>query len=192
MENIGFVSASDLKTGDKVRLQSGETAAVESTEKVQLDKPIKVYNFEVEDFHTYYVSEQQVLVHNTCVEESPKTVKKNPNVKTRELIIINKKHSGNKYPLTGELAEKYPESVSFSDKGFPDFSPYSVKTVEVENLIGDTYHDFKAANDAAGLIAKPKGFTWHHVEDGRTMMLVPTDLHRKVAHTGGAAIIRRK
>ena len=31
-----------------------------------LDSPIKVYNFEVEDWHTYFVSEQDVFVHNSC------------------------------------------------------------------------------------------------------------------------------
>ncbi|NLX76297.1 MAG: hypothetical protein GXZ01_02815, partial [Clostridiaceae bacterium] len=31
-----------------------------------LDTPIKVYNFEVEDWHTYFVSEQDVFVHNSC------------------------------------------------------------------------------------------------------------------------------
>ena len=31
-----------------------------------LDNPIKVYNFEVEDWHTYFVSGSSVLVHNTC------------------------------------------------------------------------------------------------------------------------------
>ena len=30
-----------------------------------LESPIKVYNFEVEDFHTYYVGDG-VLVHNAC------------------------------------------------------------------------------------------------------------------------------
>ena len=29
-----------------------------------LDVSTKVYNFEVEDFHTYYVGENSVLVHN--------------------------------------------------------------------------------------------------------------------------------
>ena len=66
VENRGFVGVGSLKTGDKVRLQSGVTATVDSVEKIQLEEPIQVYNFEVEDFHTYYVSEQQVLVHNTC------------------------------------------------------------------------------------------------------------------------------
>ena len=31
-----------------------------------LETPVKVYNFEVEDFHTYYVGESSVLVHNDC------------------------------------------------------------------------------------------------------------------------------
>jgi len=38
-------------------------------EKVQheiLERPVKVYNFEFEDFHTYYVGADSVLVHNIC------------------------------------------------------------------------------------------------------------------------------
>ena len=33
-----------------------------------LESPVKVYNFEVEDFHTYFVGESSVLVHNQCTE----------------------------------------------------------------------------------------------------------------------------
>lgn len=32
----------------------------------QLSNPETTYNFEVEDFHTYYVTESKVLVHNAC------------------------------------------------------------------------------------------------------------------------------
>jgi hypothetical protein len=32
------------------------------------DKPVKVYNFQVEDFHTYYVGENNILVHNAGKE----------------------------------------------------------------------------------------------------------------------------
>lgn len=31
-----------------------------------MDEPIKVYNFEVEDWHTYFVSDSGILVHNLC------------------------------------------------------------------------------------------------------------------------------
>ena len=66
VEGRGFTAAKKLKTGDEVRLEDGTAARIESSETRQLDRPVKVYNFEVEDYHTYYVSEQKVLVHNTC------------------------------------------------------------------------------------------------------------------------------
>ena len=66
MEGHGWTNAHDLKVGDKVRLEDGTTGTVEKAKHVALDTPVTVYNFEVEDFHTYYVSEQKVLVHNTC------------------------------------------------------------------------------------------------------------------------------
>ena len=69
VEGKGFTESKWLKAGDEVRLATGDTAEVETIEKIQLDEPVKVYNFEVEDFHTYYVSEQKVLVHNTCTKE---------------------------------------------------------------------------------------------------------------------------
>ena len=66
VEGKGFTESKRLKAGDEVRLATGDTAEVETIEKIQLDKTVKVYNFEVEDYHTYYVSGQKVLVHNTC------------------------------------------------------------------------------------------------------------------------------
>ena len=42
----------------------GETREVENVTTEHLDELVKVYNFEVEDWHTYYVTEQGVLVHN--------------------------------------------------------------------------------------------------------------------------------
>jgi hypothetical protein len=36
--------------------------------------PVKVYNFQVEDYHTYYVGENGVWVHNAqCKPRSPKS-----------------------------------------------------------------------------------------------------------------------
>ncbi|APM40385.1 hypothetical protein [Clostridium kluyveri] len=36
--------------------------------------------------------------------------------------------------LSGDLAEKYPNGVKFTEEGVPDFKPYSTKTVTVDNL----------------------------------------------------------
>jgi hypothetical protein len=34
---------------------------------------------------------------------------------------------------------------------------------------------------------EPRGYTWHHHQNGKTLMLVPTDLHDAVKHGGGVA-----
>jgi len=47
-------------------LYNGEYVVVEFVQHEILETPVKVYNFEVEDFHTYFVGESSVLVHNTC------------------------------------------------------------------------------------------------------------------------------
>jgi hypothetical protein len=88
------------------------------------------------------------------------------------------------------------KSVTINGKAFnvTTFSPYAKAKVEVKNLKGNHYHDYRAANKAIGLgnsTKPPAGYTWHHVEDGKTMMLVPRDLHRAVKHTGGASLIKK-
>ena len=61
-----YVSAGELKPGDRIMLLNGEFRSIESTEHEILDVPVKVYNFEVEELHNYYVGTQGILVHNKC------------------------------------------------------------------------------------------------------------------------------
>ena len=61
-----WVSACDLKHGDKVLLSDGTLCEVEGVTLKQLETPETTYNLEVADFHTYYVSDACVLVHNSC------------------------------------------------------------------------------------------------------------------------------
>ncbi|MGH9762316.1 MAG: RHS repeat-associated core domain-containing protein, partial [Blastocatellia bacterium] len=91
--------------------------------------------------------------------------------------------------------------------GFPDFSRWSQGEVKIANMTGDNAIDFAAADKK---FAEQKGWlyrgqpnasaserdrvakrlTWHHVEDGKTMMLVPRALHGGIPHIGGASIRR--
>ena len=66
VEGKGWVVASELNCGDIVIREDGSKAKVESVKTEKLEKEIEVYNFEVEDFHTYFVGENRILVHNTC------------------------------------------------------------------------------------------------------------------------------
>ena len=62
----GWIKAGALRPGDVLSLQSGDIAVVGEIWLERLAAPTKVYNFEVEGFHTYYVGDSAVLVHNSC------------------------------------------------------------------------------------------------------------------------------
>ena len=66
VEETRFVQAGSLKPGDILRLADGRNLEVREVETEHLSEPVYVYNFEVEDYHTYYVSGLGVLVHNMC------------------------------------------------------------------------------------------------------------------------------
>lgn len=61
-----FVAAKDLETDDKLLFSNGEYGIINQIEVEVLSKPQTTYNFEVEDYHTYYVGENEVLTHNKC------------------------------------------------------------------------------------------------------------------------------
>ena len=66
VDKLGWTLARSLRAGDVLVLSNGEFVTVEWVQHEILESPIKVYNFEVEDFHTYFVGECGVLVHNDC------------------------------------------------------------------------------------------------------------------------------
>ena len=49
---------------NRLKREDNYTATVKSVNLLELDEPVEVYNFEVEDCHTYFVGELSVLVHN--------------------------------------------------------------------------------------------------------------------------------
>ena len=63
----GFVRAGKLEVGDEILTSEGQKISIEKIEIEVLAEPVYVYNFTVEDFHTYFVSELGVWVHNTCL-----------------------------------------------------------------------------------------------------------------------------
>lgn len=62
----GWLKACELQSGDSILLLSGETAIVEHIYTEHLHEPVATYNFEVSDFHTYFIGEAGILVHNAC------------------------------------------------------------------------------------------------------------------------------
>lgn len=100
---------------------------LESLETELTNNSTTVYNFQVEDFHTYYVGENGVCVHNSnCTPD-----------------------------------KKY--------------------------LAGVEKEDLRMMLKSYG---KPRGCTWHHLEDGKGMLLVETKIHSRFNHSSGASILR--
>ncbi len=62
----GWIAACKLRAGDILVLVNGEYVVVEKVQHEILEAPIAVYNFQVEDYHTYFVADSGVLVHNKC------------------------------------------------------------------------------------------------------------------------------
>lgn len=72
VEDIGWLPASMLKKDDILSLEDGRELPIQSIRQVTYNYYINVYNFEVEDYHTYYVSDDSVLVHNMCAARTVK------------------------------------------------------------------------------------------------------------------------
>ena len=76
----GWTAAIDLRAGDMLALVNGEYVIVERVQHEILEIPLEVYNFQVEEDHTYYVSDSSVLVHNDCeIKHIYKSKKDSPN-----------------------------------------------------------------------------------------------------------------
>lgn len=66
VEGKGWCAAAELRAGDVLHTQDGDLEIVSEVEAEQLNETVTVYNLEIEDSHTYYVSADEVLVHNVC------------------------------------------------------------------------------------------------------------------------------
>ena len=63
-----WITAKELKKDDKLLLSDGSYGIIKSIKVEKLSEPETTYNFEVEDFHTYFVGTNEVLVHNACTK----------------------------------------------------------------------------------------------------------------------------
>ena len=76
VEGLGFVQAGCLQEGYELVCLDGGKEVITDVRVEWLEESAEVYNFEVADYHTYYVGDGDVLVHNTCSKAS---TSKNPN-----------------------------------------------------------------------------------------------------------------
>ena len=62
VEGSGWVEVKDLQPGMKIATEDGDTVTLDNIFDTGVVE--RTFNFEVADFHTYFVGNQKVLVHN--------------------------------------------------------------------------------------------------------------------------------
>lgn len=81
--------------------------------------------------------------------------------------------------------------IRISDLSCPP--PSGIRSVEID-VSGSGRVDNRRANIAAGYPewgqSAPTGWVWHHVEDARTMQLIPFEINNRFFHQGGASMVR--
>ena len=73
----GWISAIDLRAGDILVMLNGEYVIVEQVQHELLESSEITYNFEVEGYHTYYVGNSEILVHNLGCNKKELPIKEN-------------------------------------------------------------------------------------------------------------------
>ena len=103
------------------------------------------------------------------------------------------RYAGKEFPREQLPAAYRQTGLRFTEDGFPDFGPYAYqlpngqKSVQIR-LTGSYDRDAARAKIAAGFKDSdviPDHLTWHHHQDGKSLLLVPKKLHGAVRHTGG-------
>ncbi|RGG60914.1 hypothetical protein DXC00_13285 [Ruminococcus sp. OM07-17] len=65
VKNQGFIKAGELVIGYELLNSNCNVLLVENFDVELTDEPTKVYNFQVDEFHTYFVGTSQIMVHNS-------------------------------------------------------------------------------------------------------------------------------
>ncbi|WP_198299671.1 polymorphic toxin-type HINT domain-containing protein [Tumebacillus avium] len=82
VHNKGWVRTVNLQPGDKLETASGMLLEIRKIEVAK--KQTKVYNFSVQDFHSYFVSDLKVWVHNEKCDAVKSLIHGNSKASTKE------------------------------------------------------------------------------------------------------------
>ena len=147
----GWVDAANLVPHDVVYTKDWGTATVKSVNLLNLDEPVEVFNFEVEDCHTYYVSNYYLLVHNALCHELGKAGEKAANIeKNYATIDMNgTARIPDGFDSTMWVQEvKNVKTQSFTSQLKDDFIYASQNKLKMELYVRQTTHITKPLQEA--------------------------------------------
>ena len=103
VKDKGFINAGELKINDELLDSNGNILLIENFAIELTEKPVTVYYFQVEDFHTYHVGKCRLLVHNAGdAYKRPSGYRKGVRDKTWEEAKANSPDEIVRDPKTGK------------------------------------------------------------------------------------------
>ncbi|MEE3719725.1 polymorphic toxin-type HINT domain-containing protein [Tumidithrix elongata RA019] len=112
----GWVKAKDLEVGSLLQTEDGRVIDIDKIEK--REGQFEVYNFNVEGFHTYFVSELGILVHNTCVYT---TTDNRVNLNRPEGTFVTRENITDPQTLYEHIRRNVPRGNRPKDQYYPNF-----------------------------------------------------------------------
>ena len=138
----GWTDAIQLKAGDRLQLLNGEYVIIEQVQHELLESPVTVYNFEVKGFHTYFVGETSVLVHNSCGDKYYKATRTDGGV--QQGMEITKKEALNRVRHGNDvIANSRSAAKKLAKDAFGNSRVYSEIHKSISNAM---YHFHDASN----------------------------------------------
>ncbi len=194
----GWTHAAALKRGDELVTARGDRVAVDTV--TAAPRRVALFNIEVGDAHTYFVSSLALLTHNP-VGDCPRVTrgKRKAVMDADRGVDPDNIVEGKRLRLAPKRAGsdvKYDTTGAFPAVDFGGQAKYTVKIT----MTGKYADDFAAGNAKAGAgiteaWRKTNQLTWHHMwgysvtSTGQWetyMQLVPTSLHQKYFHYGSS------
>lgn len=120
------------------------------------------------------------------------------------VIPKDRNHSNPDGLSWAKIKEKFGfDGIIFRD-GYPDFSPVSKGEVEIDNFTTERYGSGGNFDQAYKKLAEQRGctpeevrqwvkennYTWHEMQDCKTMQKVPHEVHGNITHKGGISILK--
>lgn len=150
-----WVEAGSLRVGDYVVDSNGICHYIQATKINSFTHPIAVYNFTVENNHTYYVGESEILVHNECTTLQSKRNK-----------------------AVSEAWKKEKQAVMDGTSKYNWTSAQKKELLTTGKIKGQAGHHMKPVNELIGTAHE------HLISDPNNIVFLSEEVHKKVHLVG--------
>ncbi len=169
-----WMKAEYLQKGDLVLDSNNNIQEIKNCYTKSLDEEIFVYNFTVENDHTYFVGIEQILVHNSCDPLSSNYYRskagKQAKANALDDIVSGKDYYG--------LDSKYIEFIQKNNR-FPSFSAGDGLQVDFAHALDVSKIKTLFQNGKISITQAQK-----YMSDPTNGILVGRDIHFKILHGG--------